>query len=217
MNLEQARFNMIEQQIRPCNVLDPAVLALLSVVQREIFVPQQHQAMAFFDTEVPLGHSQHMLPPKTEARILQALCLRQHEQVLEIGTGSGHMAALLAYQAREVTSLEIHAELATRAQQNLQRAAINNVEVLHADGSKSLTVTGPFDAIVLSGSVAQKPDSLLAQLKVGGRLFAVIGQQPVMQATLFTCVAPGSHRTAVLFDTVVPRLHGFGEPTRFAF
>jgi protein-L-isoaspartate(D-aspartate) O-methyltransferase len=217
MNLEQARFNMIEQQIRPCNVLNPEVLALLSVVQREKFVPLAHQAMAFFDTEVPLGHGQHMLSPKIEARILQELALRHHEQVLEIGAGSGHMAALLAHQAREVTSLEIHADLVALAKQNLQQASVNNVQVLQADGALPLTVAGPFDAIVLSGSVAQKPASLLAQLKVGGRLFAVIGMLPVMQATLFTCVGVGSYRTTVLFDTVLPRLLGFGEPSQFAF
>jgi protein-L-isoaspartate(D-aspartate) O-methyltransferase len=217
MNIEQARFNMIEQQIRPWDVLDQGVLSLLATVKREDFVPLQHQAMAFFDTEVPLGHGQHMLTPKTEARILQELAVRRHEQVLEIGTGSGYMAALLSHKAREVISLEMVPELAAMATQNLEDAGISNVQVVVGDGSKELENPGPFDVIVLSGSVATRPEQLLAELNAGGRLFAVVGTQPVMQATLFTCTKEGEYRSTVLFDTVVPRLLGFGEPKRFSF
>lgn len=214
---EQARFNMIEQQIRPWDVLDQGVLSLLAVVHREDFVPPEHRAMAFFDTEVPLGQEQFMLSPKLEARLLQELDVRRHERVLEIGTGSGHMAALLAHKAREVVTVEIHPELAEMASENLRRAAIGNVRVIAADGSKELPPGGPFDAIALSGSVASVPTWLLNQLPVGGRLIAIVGQEPVMCATLYTCVAPKEHRTTVLFDTVAPRLAGFGEPTRFSF
>jgi protein-L-isoaspartate(D-aspartate) O-methyltransferase len=217
MNIEKARFNMIEQQIRPWDVLDQEVLSVLSLMQREHFVPPQQVALAFVDTELPLGHGQCMLPPKTEARMLQALALKRHERALEIGTGSGYMAALLSCQAREVVSLETVPELVALAQKNLARASIHNVQVVQADGAQPLSVAGPFDAIVLSGSVAQQPSQLLAQLSSGGRLLAVLGQAPMMRATLFTCVAPGQYRQSILFDTVLPRLSGFGEPTRFVF
>jgi len=217
MTIEQARFNMIEQQIRPWDVLDQGVLSLLAVVKREDFVPPAHRSMAFFDTEVPLGHGQSMLSPKVEARLLQELEVRRHERVLEIGAGSGYMAALLAHKARQVVTLEIVPELAAMASANLRRAAISNVSVVEADGAKALPTAGPFDVIVLSGSVAEVPSALLDQLPVGGRLVAVVGQEPVMQATLVTCVAQGEYRSTVLFDTVAPRLAGFKEPSRFAF
>ena len=217
MSTEQARFNMIEQQIRPWDVLDQGVLSLLAVIRREDFVPPEHRAMAFFDTEVPLGHGQFMLAPKVEARLLQELEVQRHERVLEIGAGSGYMAALLAHKARQVVTLEIDPVLARMASENLRRAAVSNVSVVEADGSKALPSAGPFDVIVLSGSVARVPESLLGELAVGGRLVAVVGQEPVMRATLFTCVAKGEYRQTVLFDTVAPRLQGFGEPTRFAF
>ena len=217
MNTEQARFNMIEQQIRPWGVLDQGVLSLLAVVKREDFVPPEHRGMAFFDTEVPLGHGQHMLSPKVEARLLQDADVRRHERVLEIGTGSGYMAALLSHRAREVVTLEIVPALAAMATDNLRRAAINNVHVVEGDGAKSLPGGGPFDVIVLSGSVAKLPPALLAALKVGGRLIAVVGQEPIMQATLVTCQAEGQYRTVELFDTVAPRLSGFDEPSRFSF
>ena len=217
MNVEQARFNMIEQQIRPWDVLDPGVLSLLGVVKREDFVPAAYRAMAFFDTEVPLPGGQQMLPPRVEARVLQELAVRKHERVLEIGAGSGYMAALLAHKAREVVTLEIVPELAKLAADNLRRAAVANAQVIEADGSKRLPVAGPFDVIVLSGSVAALPASLLAELKVGGRLVAVVGQEPVMRATLVTRVGEQEQRSVELFDTVAPRLRGFDEPTRFHF
>ena len=217
MNYEQARFNMIEQQIRPWDVLDPGVLSLLGVVKREDFVPAAYRAMAFFDTEVPLPGGQQMLPPRVEARVLQELAVRKHERVLEIGAGSGYMAALLAHKAREVVTLEIVPELAKLAADNLRRAAVANAQVIEADGSKRLPVAGPFDVIVLSGSVAALPAALLADLKVGGRLVAVVGQEPVMRATLVTRVGEQEQRSVELFDTVAPRLRGFDEPTRFHF
>ncbi len=215
--IEQARFNMIEQQIRPWDVLDPAVLALLAVVKREDFVPEAHHALAFFDTEVPLPGGQSMLSPKLEARLLQELGVRRHERVLEIGAGSGHMAALLSHKARQVISLEINPELVQLATDNLRRAAVANVSVMEADGSKSLPTAGPFEAILLSGSVASVPQSLLSQLSIGGRLAAVVGQLPVMRATVVTRVGENEFTSVELFDTVMPRLVGFDEPSRFRF
>ena len=217
MNIEQARFNMIEQQIRPWDVLDQGVLSLLSVVKREDFVPPAYRSMAFVDTEVPLPNGQSMLAPKVEARLLQELAVQRHERVLEIGSGSGYMAALLAHKSQHVTTLEIDAELAAFAAENLKRAWVMNVTVLHTDGSKALPVEGPFDAIVLSGSVAEVPRSLLAQLKPGGRLTAIVGQLPVMQAMLMTRGPESGFARMELFDTVAPRLVGFGEPSRFKF
>lgn len=217
MSIEQARFNMIEQQIRPWDVLDQGVLSLLAVVKREDFVPPEHRGMAFFDTEVPLGHGQVMLAPKVEGRYLQELDVHRHERVLEVGTGSGYMAALLSHRAREVVTVEIVPELAKTAIENLRRAAITNVSVLQADASKGLPTPGPFDVIVLSGSVAAVPKQLLDELKVGGRLIAIVGQEPVMRATLVTRVGDQEFRHVELFDTVAPRLVGFGEPSRFAF
>jgi len=217
MNIEQARFNMIEQQIRPWEVLDPAVLQLLAVVRREDFVPVAHRALAFVDTEVPLPEGQAMLSPKVEARMLQELKVQRHESVLEVGAGSGFVAALLGHRAREVISLENRPALAKMAADNLRRAGIGNVTVREADGREGLAESGPFDAIMLSGSVASVPQALLAQLKPGGRLIAIEGAEPVMQATLYTRQASGAVAKTVLFDTVAPRLDGFAEPTRFHF
>jgi len=216
MNVEQARFNMIEQQIRPWDVLDPDVLELLALVRREDFVPAQHRALAFVDTEVPLPNGQSMLAPKVEARLLQELALQRHERALEVGAGSGYMAALLAHRAQHVTTLEIDPELAHLAADNLKKAWISNVTVLNADASRVVPEGGPFDAIVLSGSVAELPRMLLAQLKDGGRLVGVVGQLPIMRAVLVTRSGDG-FATVELFDTVAPRLKGFGEPPRFVF
>ncbi|RQP25640.1 protein-L-isoaspartate O-methyltransferase family protein [Piscinibacter terrae] len=217
MNTEQARFNMIEQQIRPWDVLDQGVLSLLAVVKREDFVPAAYKALAFVDTEVPLPGGRFMLAPKVEARLLQELKVHKHERVLEIGTGSGYMAALLGHKAQQVVTLEEDPALADIAQGNLRRAGVINVSVRRADGSRGLPEEGPFDVILLSGSVPEVPPSLLAQLKVGGRLAAIVGQQPVMRATLFTRTSEHDFASVILFDTVAPRLSGFPEPTRFSF
>lgn len=225
MNVEQARFNMIEQQIRPWEVLDPAVLSLLAVVRREDFVPAAYRSLAFVDMEIPLrdggADGQCMLAPKVEARLLQELQVHKHEKVLEIGTGSGHMAALLAHKAQEVLSFEIVPELARSAVENLRRAGVTNVRVVAADGSRGSPADGPFDAILLSGSVAELPTGLLAQLKPGGRLIAIVGHEPVMRATLVRRVGaagePGEFAHTELFDTVAPRLRGFDEPPKFRF
>ncbi len=217
MNIEQARFNMIEQQIRTWEVLDQNVLSLLSVVKREDFVPPAYRSMAFVDTQVPLPCGQSMLEPKVEARILQELAVQRHERVLEIGAGSGYMAALLAHKAQHVTTVEVHPELARLAAASLKRAWVLNATVVEVDASAGLPVEGPFDVIVLSGSVAEVPRALLAQLKPGGRLTAVVGQLPIMRAVLVTRGQEAGHSTVELFDTVAPRLIGFGEPSRFTF
>ncbi len=217
MNIEQARFNMIEQQIRPWDVLDGAVLGLLSRVRREDFVPPAQRALAFTDTEIPLPEGQCMLAPRVEARLLQELRLSGMERTLEVGAGSGFMACLLGHQSRTVTTLEIRASLAEMARQNLSRARLSNVEVVQADGSQDTAIDGEFDAIVLSGSVATVPEGLKARLSVGGRLVAIVGQEPVMRALRITRVAPDAWETSVLFDTVAPRLQGFPQPSRFQF
>jgi protein-L-isoaspartate(D-aspartate) O-methyltransferase len=217
MNVELARFNMIEQQIRPWNVLDPAVLALLAVVRREDFVPAAYRALAFVDCEVPLPEGECMLAPKVEARMLQELALQRHERVLEVGTGSGFMAALMAHRARGVVSLERHASLAAAATSNLRRAGISNVNVRVLDGARGAPQDAPFDAIVLSGSVAAVPQALLQQLAPGGRLVGIVGDEPMMRAVRVHRLADSRFDSRDLFDTVAPRLHGFEEPSRFHF
>jgi protein-L-isoaspartate(D-aspartate) O-methyltransferase len=217
MNIEQARFNMIEQQIRPWDVLDGGVLGLLSRVRREDFMPPEHRALAFTDTEIPLPEGQCMLAPRVEARLLQELRLTGVERTLEIGAGSGFMACLLGHQSSSVTSLEIRPALADMARHNLARARMGQVQVVQADGSRADAIDGEFDAIVLSGSVALEPDALKARLNLGGRLVAVIGDEPVMRALRITRVTADAWETAVLFDTVAPRLQGFPQPSRFKF
>lgn len=221
----QARYNMIEQQIRPWNVLDFDVLELLAVVRREQFVPPAYSSMAFMDIEVPLlgndaeeavrlGHS--MLQPRVEARILQDLQIKPTDRVLEIGTGSGYMAALLAHRAERVVSLEINAELAEMARENLRDAGIQNADVRQADGARDAIPDGPFDVIVLSGSVAEVPAALLSQLRDGGRLGAIVGSEPVMRFTL-TRRTGDRFETTSPWDTIAPRLVGFPEPSGFTF
>ncbi len=217
MNIEQARFNMIEQQIRPWNVLDTEVLHLLSVVKREDFVPLAHKALAFMDMEIPLGYGQSMLAPRLEARLLQDAMVQKHEKVLEIGAGSGFMAALLAHRAQRVISLEIVPELAAMARENLQKAGILNAEVRQFDGAKGTPGDGPFDVIVLSGSVAEVPHALLAHLKVGGRLITIVGDEPVMRTTLVTRTGEADFITTQPWDTTAPRLLNFPEPSHFRF
>jgi protein-L-isoaspartate(D-aspartate) O-methyltransferase len=217
MNIEQARFNMIEQQIRPWDVLDAHVLHLLSVVKREDFVPLAHKALAFVDMEVPLTGGEVMLAPRVEARLLQDLGVQKHEKVLEIGAGSGYMAALLAHRAQRVITLEINPDLARMARANLQAAGVHNAEVRQLDGSRGVPVEGPFDVILLSGSLAEVPPSLLTHLKAGGRLGAIIGDEPIMRATFVTRVGEAQFRTVQPWDTVAPRLQNFPKPSRFSF
>lgn len=216
MNLEQARFNMIEQQIRPWDVLDLSVLELLRVVHREDYVPAALRAQAFVDVELPLTATRRMLAPKVEARLLQELQIQRHEKVLEIGAATGHLAALLGHKAQSVVALEADTGLADQARANLKRTGVLNVTVLNQDGASGLAAEGPFDAILLSGSVAAVPQVLLDQLKVGGRLAAIVGDEPVMRAVLVTRSAAG-FQTRELFDTVAGRLPGFAEHSAFSF
>jgi protein-L-isoaspartate(D-aspartate) O-methyltransferase len=217
MNVEQARFNMIEQQIRPWDVLDQSVLSLLAVVKREDFVPAAHRSIAFTDLEIPLPGGQVMLAPRLEARLLQELELHRHEKALEIGTGSGFMAALMAHKAQQVVTYEKRPELAAMARENLRHAAVMNVEVRQGDGANGDATRGPWDVIVLSGSVAEMPQALLQQLKIGGRLVAVIGDEPMMRALRVRRLSDRDFTTEVLFDTVAPRLEGFAQPSSFKF
>ena len=221
MNIEQARFNMIEQQIRPWDVLDAQVLSLLAIVRREDFVPPAYRALAFVDTELPLApgglDGQVMLAPRVEARLLQEAQVQRHERVLEIGAGSGFMAALLAHRAQSVITLECVPALAVMAATNLRLGGVLNASVREMDGARGLSGEAPFDVIMLSGSVPEVPQVLLDQLKLGGRLIAIVGQEPVMQAMRITRLSATNLKSEALFDTVAPRLLGFAEPSRFIF
>ena len=219
MDLNQARFNMIEQQIRPWEVLDPQVLELLSVVRREDFVPLAHQALAFVDMDIPLGKQagQVMLAPRVQARLVQDLAVKKTDKVLEIGTGSGFTTALLAHQAAQVLSYEIDADLARQATANLQKAGVANAKVRHADGSQGAAGEGPFDVILLAGSVAEVPQTLLEQLAVGGRLAAIVGDEPMMRATVITRTGQNSFTTSQAWDVNAPRLSGFAQASAFQF
>ncbi|MCG2586339.1 protein-L-isoaspartate O-methyltransferase [Massilia sp. TS11] len=216
MNIEQARFNMIEQQIRPWNVLDLDVLALLSVVKREDFVPAAYKSLAFADTEIPLAGGESMFTPKTEARILQDLKLKKHETVLEIGAGSGYMAALLAHKARHVTTVELNPELKAFAEQNLAKAGVTNVTVAQGNGADGWTDGAPWDVIVISGALEVLPQAFLDQLKVGGRVCAIVGQAPVMEAQITTRTGETTFETVTLFETNVKPLVAKA-PSHFTF
>lgn len=217
MNVEQARFNMIEQQVRPWDVLDGSVLHLLSAVRREDFVPKAHQNLAFMDMEIPLGDGRQLLPPRVEARLVQDLQLTKRDTVLQIGAATGFVTALLAHKAQRVIALESQAALAAQARANLRAAGVANAEVIEADGHAGLPAQAPFDAILLMGSVADVPTALFDQLRDGGRLLAVVGDDPMMCATLFTRVSSGQVRREARFDTVAPRLPGFAERQQFRF
>lgn len=217
MNIEQARFNMIEQQIRPWDVLDTDVLELLNVVKRENFVPAAHKSLAFFDTEIPLGHGEAMLTPKLEARILQDVSLKKHENVLEIGTGSGYMAALLAHKGRHVTSVEIVPELKAMAEKNLADNGVTNVTVELGNGAQGWANGAPFDVIVISGSLPVLPESFLQQIKIGGRIFAIIGDAPIMTGQVITRVSDTGYDTVKLFETNVKPLVSATTPSPFKF
>ena len=217
MNIEQARFNMIEQQIRTWDVLDQDVLDLLMIVKREAFVPAAYTALTFVDTEIALPCGQSMMMPKFEARILQEAAVKKHEQVLEIGSGSGYMAALLARCGRHVTSIEIEPQLVALAKENLTACRIDNVDVLLGDGSRGWPTAAPYDAIVVSGSMPVLPSELLAQLKIGGRLLCVIGEAPVMTAQCITRVSEAGFNTVNLFETAIKPLQNALTPSRFTF
>ncbi len=217
MNIEQARFNMIEQQIRPWDVLDTSVLDLLMVVKRENFVPAAHKALAFADTEIPLPGGVSMLNPKVEARLLQDVNVKKHESVLEIGVGSGYLAALLAHKGRHVTAVEVSPELKALAEKNLADNGVTNVTVELGNGAQGWSNGAPFDVIVVTGSLPELPPALLQQLKVGGRLAAIIGQSPAMKAQLITRTGEAGYDTRTLFETDVKALASATQPSQFKF
>ncbi len=217
MNIEQARFNMIEQQIRPWEVLDPTVLELLFEVKREDFVPPEQRDLAFADLEVPLGHGESMMAPKVEARILQELDIQPHETVYEVGTGSGYLTALLARRARHVTSAEIHGDLQARAARALAAAGIDNVTLLEGDSARGPLAESAFEVIVMTGSTPVLPQAFLDRLKPGGRLFAVVGDLPVMKAVLVRQPVAGSFQHVELFETLLKPLVNAAQPSRFKF
>lgn len=217
MDIEQARYNMVEQQIRPWDVLDQDVLDLLLKVRREDFVPQAHQALTFVDMEIPLGHGQAMWTPKLEARVIQELAIRPTDRVLEIGTGSGYLTALLASQAAGVVSVDIHPEFTADATRKLRAHGFDNVTLHTADAARDWPDEAGFDVIVLTGSTPLLSDAWLHRLKVGGRLFAITGVAPVMLAQLITRTAPDATRSVTLFETCVTSLVNAPQPAAFVF
>jgi protein-L-isoaspartate(D-aspartate) O-methyltransferase len=217
MNIEQARFNMIEQQIRPWDVLDPEVLNLLSIVKRENFVPAAYRNIAFADLEVPLPAGEHMLAPRVEARVLQELAVKKHESVLEIGAGSGYMAALLAHRSRHVLTIDIKQELVDMAQRNLAENGVTNAEVALGDASRGWAAAAPYDVICVSGGMPVLPQDLLEQLKIGGRLSAFVGTAPVMKAQVITRIDEKQFRVADIFETYVEALENAVVLPRFKF
>ena len=217
MNIEQARFNMIEQQIRPWDVLDQDVLNLLAIVKRENFVPAAYRNLAFVDFEVPLPAGQHMLAPRVEARVLQELAVKKHESALEIGAGSGYMAALLAHRAQHVLTVDIEPELVDLAKLNLAANGVLNAKVVLGDASRGWPATAPSDVICVSGGLPVLPQEILEQLKIGGRLSAFVGTAPVMKAQIVTRIDEKQFRVADVFETYVEPLVNAVQPPRFKF
>jgi protein-L-isoaspartate(D-aspartate) O-methyltransferase len=217
MDVEQARTNMIESQIRTWEVLDQTILDLLTVVKRETFVPPQFRALAFADMEIPLGHGEVMLSPRLEARMLQELELDRTDNVLEVGTGSGYVTALLANLAGQVISVERIEEFGHAAARKLAGHGLDNITLEVGDAANGWAGQAPYDAILLTGSVPVLPEAFRTQLAVGGRLLAVIGEEPVMTATLITRVSESAFESVGLFETCIPPLRNIRQPTRFVF
>lgn len=217
MDYEQARFNMVEQQIRPWDVLDPQVLDLLFQVKREDYVPPVYRSLAFVDMEIPLGEGEAMWPPRVEARVLQALQLKRHEKVLEVGTGSGYFTALLASLCSHVVSVERLAALREEADRKFKAHGLTNIQLRAGDAARDWAEDGQFDVIVLTGSSPLLPEAYLKRLNPGGRLFVVTGEDPAMKAERVSCAGPGQCRREVLFETSLKALHNALEPERFSF
>ncbi len=221
MNLEQARTNMVEQQIRTWEVLDQDILDLLYVVPREEFVPQKHRELAFSDMEIPIEEGvkagERMWQPKMEARVLQELNVRKTDRVLEVGTGSGYFTALLSHRAAQVISVEIKPALAAFGRANLERHGTDNVTLEIGDAARGWAAHAPYDVIVLTGSTPLLPPSLVEQLAPGGRLFAVVGEAPAMSARLVLSFEAGALRSSTLFETVIAPLANAERPSRFRF
>jgi protein-L-isoaspartate(D-aspartate) O-methyltransferase len=216
MDFEQARFNMVEQQIRTWDVLDPTVLELLGTLPREQFVPEGRRELAFADVDLPVGHGEVMLAPKLQARILQEVMVAPTDRILEIGTGTGYLTALLAKLGATVTSVEIHEDLAAGARARLAALGIDNAKVETGDAALGWG-GGPYDVIVVTGSLPILPDTFQKQLKPGGRLFAVVGERPVMSARLIVREGETALTAVTLFETVVDPLRNAQQPARFVF
>lgn len=216
-NLEQSRFNMVEQQIRTWNVLDQDILDLLYQVKREEFVPAAYRFMAFTDMEIPLEHDAVMLAPKMDARILQELNIRKTDKILEIGTGTGYMTALLAQLGAHVHSVEIVPELHAMARINLQTHDVTNVTLEQGDAARGWPDHGPYDVIVLTASTPVLPEAFQQSLAPGGRLFAIVGEEPVMEALLITCITPGNYSSTRLFETCTVPLKNALQREQFHF
>lgn len=217
LNVEQARYNMIEQQVRTWEVLDQRVLDVMSAVPRERFVPEQYRALAFADIQIPIGEGQVMMEPKLEGRLLQTLGLQPTDQVLEIGTGSGYLTACLAKLAGEVVTVERSEALSTAAQARLEELGIRNVAFRVGDAADSWTGYGPFDAIALTGACPEVPEDYKHLLKVGGRLFVVVGEDPIMEALLIIRLGEQEWSSESLFDTKLPLLEGIRPEPHFVF
>jgi len=217
MDFETARFNMIEQQIRPWDVLDPEVLSACSEIRRELFVPEDYRQLAFSDTSIGLGHGQSMMPPKVEARLLQALAIRAGDRILEIGTGSGYLTALLATLGAHLTSIEQHEDLSSKAQASLRSAGIGNVKLHVGDGVDGWSTAEPYDVIVVTGSCPGRRPAIEQQLSINGRMFAVIGSAPVMEATLITRLSKDNWAAESLFETDLTPLTGAELEPEFEF
>jgi protein-L-isoaspartate(D-aspartate) O-methyltransferase len=217
MNMEQARFNMIEQQIRTWEVLDPAVLDLLGRIPRENFVPVKYRNLAFADLTIPLGHEQVMMPPKVEGRLIQALGIKPDETVLEVGTGSGYLTALLASLAKHVYSVDIFPEFKKQAQQKLAALGLSNVTIETGDAALGWERHGPYDVIVITGSFPLYPDHYQRGLRVNGRMFVIAGRAPAMEALLVTRVGEADWMRESLFETDIPALINAPQPQSFVF
>jgi protein-L-isoaspartate(D-aspartate) O-methyltransferase len=208
---------MIEQQIRPWNVLDQDVLDMLHVVKREQFVPQAYQNLAFADVEIPLPGGESMLAPKIEARIMQEILLKKHENVLLVGTGSGYLAALLAHKGRQVTAVDISPELKELTETNLAKAGVSNVTVELGNAAQGWAKSAPYDVIVVSGSLPVLPEAFLKEIKIGGRMLAIVGEAPVMSCNIITRVGDAAYDTVKVFETNVKPLAGAPVPSHFEF
>ena len=217
MNIEQARFNMVEQQVRTWEVLDQAVLDLMERAPRDAFVPPEYRSLAYADICVPLAHGEVMMPPRLEARLLQSLQLDAADRVLEIGTGSGFLTYLLAALAGHVVSLEIDEDLLDGARRALEAHTVFNVTLEHGDGVRGRAAGAPYDAIAVTGSVPVLEDHFQRQLSIGGRLFVVVGEAPAMEARLVRRTGENEWITESLFETVLPALRGAPAPARFVF
>ena len=217
MNLEETRFNMVEQQIRTWSVLDDTVLELLYKMHREDFVPAEYKSMAFVDMEIPLGHGQLMHQPKMEARILQEVQVQKTDKILEVGTGSGYLTALLAAKGDHVYSVEIVPELKAMAEANLKAHDITNVTLEEGDASHGWPDHAPYDVIIITASTPVLPETFKPCLNPGGRLFAIIGQAPIMSVVLITCEKPGVFNTKTLFETYINPLSNAQQAEQFVF